>query len=234
MKKILSTVAPVAGFALGGPLGGVLGSVAGSAFGADDSAKKQAQAQLAGIDKSNTHLMQMFERQTALNEPFRQAGMSALPGLQGAANAQANPFTFDYSQYFNSPEYQALAGQAEAGVLRNASATGGLRSGGANVALSAIAPQLAQQGRANAMSEYSLNNAAEMDRYNRLMGLAGIGQGATQQVSSQAGQLGQNLSSNALLAGNVNANRFAQQGNALQGLMGDLGGLAMSRMRGFI
>lgn len=234
MKKILSVAAPIAGFALGGPLGGVLGASVGSAFGADDSAKKQAQAQLAGIDKSNAHLMQMFDKQTALNEPFRQAGISALPGLQAAANQPVNPFSFDYQQYFASPEYAALQQQAESGVLRNASATGGLRSGGSSVALSAIAPQLAQQGRADAMNAYSLNQAAQTDQFNRLMGLTGVGQGATQQITSQAGQLGQNLSNNALMAGNVNANRYAQQGNALQGLMGDLGGLSMGRLRGFI
>lgn len=234
MKKILSVAAPFAGFALGGPLGGVAGSVLGSAFGANDAAKKQAKAQLAGIDKSNAHLMQMFEKQVALNEPFRQAGISALPNLQSSANQPVTPFSFDYQEYFKSPEYAALMGQAESGVMRNAAATGGLRSGGANVALSSIAPQLAQQGRANAMSAYSLNQAAETDRFNRLMGLTGVGQGATQQVSSQAGQLGQGLSSNALLAGSVNANRYAQQNNALQGLLGDVGGLAMARHRGFI
>lgn len=206
------------------------------------SADKSAQAQSQAVDRSsaaqlqaqreaNQLQMDMFNKSLALNEPFRAAGASGLQGLQQAANQQASPFSFDYQGYFNSPEYAALSQQAQQQTLAGQSATGGLRSGGSQVALSAIAPQLAQQARGNAMNEYSLNQAAQMDRYNRLMGLVGVGQGSAQQSASQAGQVGSNLAHGALQAGqglannqmqmgNISANRYAAQNQALQGILG--------------
>lgn len=217
MGKVLEKVLP-------------LGTAIGSSLLGADAAKDSAKAQLAGIESSNKLIREMFDKQTALNEPFRTAGISGLQGLQQAAGAQVNPFSFDYSGYFNSPEYAALSQQAQQQTLAGQSATGGLRSGGANVALSAIAPQLAQQARGNAMNEYSLNRASEMDRYNRLMGLVGVGQGATQMLSSQAGQAGQSLANNAFNGGIVNANRIQGQNQAIQGGLSDLTTLFM---RGF-
>lgn len=205
------------------------------------SADKAAQSQSQAVDRSslaqlqaqreaNQMQMDMFNKSLALNEPFRAAGVSGLAGLQQAANQQMTPFSFDYSGYFNSPEYAALSQQAQQQTLTGQSATGGLRSGNSQVALSAIAPQLAQQARSNAMNEYSLNQAAQMDRYNRLMGLVGVGQGSAQQSASQAGQVGSNLAqgalqtgqglaSNQMQMGNIAANRYAAQNQALQGLL---------------
>lgn len=213
---------------------------------------KQAKAQNQAIDRSseaqlqaqreaNKMQMDMFNKSLALNEPFRTAGVSGLSGLMSAAGAKVSPFKFDYQGYFNSPEYAALSEQAQEATLTGQSATGGLRSGNSQVALSAIAPQLAQQARGNAMDAYSLNQAAQMDRYNRLMGLVGVGQGSAQQSASQAGQVGSNLAqgalqtgqglaSNQLQMGNVAAGRYGNINNNLQGLISDI---ATPFMRGF-
>lgn len=217
MGKVLSKVLP-------------LGTVVGSALLGKDAAKDQARAQQAGIESSNKLIREMFNKQVELNEPFRAAGISGLEGLQKAAGSQYSPFSFDYNAYMRGPEYSAFQQQYEDAALRNQSATGGLRSGGSQVALASIAPQLVQQGRQNAMSEYSLNQAAQMDQYNRLMGLVGVGQGATNIMSSQAGQAGQNLSNNAMNSGIVNANRIQGQNQALQGGLSDITTLFM---RGF-
>lgn len=242
MKKLLSVAAPIAGYALGGVGGALVGGAIGSGLAGDDSAKRAAQAQSQAVDRSsaaqlqaqreaNKLQMDMFNRGIELNQPFYNAGVSGLQGLQQAANQQASPFSFDYQGYFNSPEYAALSQQAQKQALAGQAATGGLRSGGSQVALSAIAPQLAQQARGNAMNEYSLNQAAQMDRYNRLMGLVGVGQGSAQQSASQAGQVGSNLAQGALQTGqglannqmqmgNISANRYAAQNQALQGILG--------------
>lgn len=226
---------------MGAAAGLIGGSIVSGIFG-NKSASKSAQAQSQAVDRSselqlqaqreaNKLQMDMFNKSLALNEPFRAAGVSGLQGLQQAANQQASPFSFDYQGYFNSPEYAALSQQAQQQTLAGSSATGGLRSGGSQVALSAIAPQLAQQARGNAMNEYSLNQAAQMDRYNRLMGLVGVGQGSAQQSASQAGQVGSNLAqgalatgqglaSNQMQMGNIAANRYAAQNQALQGILG--------------
>lgn len=194
------------------------------------NARKQEQAIREGTQQADATMREMFDKQTALQEPFRQAGLSALPGLQSLVNQPATPFSFDYNSYFASPEYAALQQQAESGVLRNASATGGLRSGGSNVALSAIAPQLAQQGRANAMDAYSLNQAAQSDQYNKLMGLTGVGQGSTNLITSQAGQLGANLGQNALMRGQAMSDKYGKMQQLQSGLINDATAMFM---RGF-
>lgn len=202
------------------------GSVVSGLFGsksASSAANKQADTTLQAQREANKLQMDMFNKGIELNKPFYDAGVSGLAGLTQAANQQVNPFSFDYSGYFNSPEYAALSQQAQQQTLAGQSATGGLRSGGSQVALSAIAPQLAQQARSNAMNEYSLNRATEMDRYNRLMGLVGVGQGSAQQSVSQAGQVGSNLAQGALNTGaqlsNIYGNKYAAQNNALQGIL---------------
>jgi hypothetical protein len=185
-------------------------------------AKGQERVLTRAADQSTALQREMFERGLELTAPFREAGASALPGLQRAANAELTPFAFDYNAYFASPEYAAMSQQAQNNVLANASMTGGMRSGGNQVALSAIAPQLAQQGRQNAMSEYQLNQAAEMDRYNRLSGLAGLGMGLSGQAASQAGQFGAAAGNNALFAGQARGNRYVNQANLFKGLTTDI------------
>lgn len=205
----------------------------GNAIFANNAAKNQERAIRDAASQSTALQREMFEKGLELTAPFREAGASALPGLQRAANAELTPFAFDYNAYFASPEYAAMSQQAQNNVLANASMTGGMRSGGNQVALSAIAPQLAQQGRQNAMNEYQFNQAAEMDRYNRLSGLAGLGMGLSGQAASQAGQFGAAAGNNALLAGQARGNRYLNQANLMKGLTTDIMG-AFNPMGGVI
>jgi len=232
MGFVKDAVSAVGGF-LGGGAGMALGSVASSLFG-NKGAKDQASAITQSTDKATAAQLEMFNKQLELMKPHNQAGTAALPGLTSLVNQQQTPFSFDYSGYMKGPEYAALQQQYEDAALRNQSATGGLRSGGSQVALASIAPQLAQQGRQNAMSEYSLNQATIMDDYNRRMGLAGLGLGSAQQSASAAGQFGQQVGNNALVAGNALANKYGNYSNNMQGLIGDIGTIAYGAKKGFI
>lgn len=211
----------------------IAGSIGSGLIGAN-AAKKAAKSQTDSAKYASDIQMQMFNRGLEMNEPFRQAGIGGLQSLIDLGRQEDRPFSFDYGAYFNSPEYAALSAQQEQQALGNASATGGLRSGNAQAALATIAPQLAQQGRQNAMSEYSLNQAALMDKYNRLQGIVGLGLGVSQQGASQAGQVGSALASNAMYAGSANANKYNQYGNLAQGVLGNAGSLyAFNQMGGF-
>jgi hypothetical protein len=209
-----------------------VGSVASSILG-NKSAKQAANAQVAATDKATAAQLEMFNKQLELMKPYNQAGTGALSGLTSLVNQQQTPFSFDYSGYMKGPEYAAMQQQYEDAALRNQSAIGGLRSGGSQVALASIAPQLAQQGRQNAMSEYSLNQATVMDDYNRRMGLAGLGLGSAQQSASAAGQFGQQAGNNAITAGNALANKYAQYGQNTQGMLGDIGSIGLKMFGGF-
>ena len=164
----------------------------------------------------------MYDKGVQMISPFRETGLSVLPGLQQAANAPLTPFAFDYSAYFASPEYAALQQQQENQALRNASATGGFRSGNAQVALAAINPQLAQQGRQNAMNEYQLNQAAEADRFNRMLGLAGMGADLSSNIAGMGTNFGVNAGNNAMTIGQAKANRYGNQANLFKGFLTDV------------
>lgn len=204
----------------------VAGAVGSSLIGsksASKAAKAQANATTQATDQATKAQLEMFNKGLELMAPFRKAGESALPALQQYISQKAPQFSFNSQDYYNSPEYAALSQQAEQSVLRNASATGGFRSGGANVGLTAIAPQLAQQARQTALGEFSVNQAANQDKFNQLMGIAGIGLGSAQQSASQAGQVGSGLAGAFMNQGNnlanIAGNKYAAQNQALQGVI---------------
>ncbi len=189
---------------------------------ANKSAKKQSQAVQQSTDRATDVQLQMFDKQQELMKPYMTAGQSAIGGLQTLVNQQQTPFSFDANTYMRSPEYAMLQQQYEDAALRNASATGGLRSGGSQVALASIAPQLMQQGRANAVNEYSLNRAADMDKFNQQMGLVGLGLGSAQQVGSAAGQFGQLAGNNYIRAGQAMSDKYGNYAKNTKGMITDL------------
>lgn len=198
----------------------LLGSLAKPVVGAflgDKSAKKQNQAQQAGLDASTQLSREQFEYIKSIMQPYQQAGANALPALQGYINQPADKFSFDYQSYFNSPEYAALSSQQNEQALRMGAATGGVRGGDTQEALAAIAPQLAMQARQNAQNEFSLNQGAQLNKYNQMMGLAGLGTGAASQVGNAAQNFGQIAGNNAITGGENRASAISERYNSFGG-----------------
>lgn len=189
-------------------VGGLLGS---------KSASSQQKAVTGGLDQSTQLQREQFDYLKQILAPYQQAGTQALPALTGFINQPQQNFSFDYGAYFNSPEYAALSQQSQQAAMRNASATGGLRGGDTQVALASIAPQLAQMARQNAQQEFSLNQGANLNRYNMLQGIAGLGTGATSQLGNAAQNFGQIAGQNAVLAGQARADAIGQRNNAIGG-----------------
>lgn len=209
IASVLGVAAPIVGGLLGG-----------------GSAKKQNQAQQQGLDASTQLSREQFDYIKQIMQPYQQAGTNALPALQGYINQPAGSFSFDYQSYFNSPEYAALSGQQNEQALRTGAATGGIRGGDTQAALATIAPQLAMQARQNAQNEFSLNQGAQLNKYNQLMGIAGLGTGASNQVGNAAQNFGQIAGNNAIMGGQNRADAIGQQYNAFGGgLAGILGKL---------
>lgn len=189
-------------------VGGLLGS---------KSASSQQKAVTGGLDQSTQLQREQFDYLKQILAPYQEAGTQALPALTGFINQPQQNFSFDYGAYFNSPEYAALSQQSQQSAMRNASATGGLRGGDTQVALASIAPQLAQMARQNAQQEFSLNQGANLNRYNMLQGIAGLGTGATSQLGNAAQNFGQIAGKNAALAGQARADAIGQRNNAIGG-----------------
>lgn len=181
-------------------IGNVLGSITGAkqaGKAAERAGETQAAAAQAGIDEQR----RQFDALVELMSPYVQAGtgamqqQQALIGLQGPeAQQQA------ISGFEQSPLFQSLQQQGENAILQSASATGGLRGGNVQAALSQFRPQL-------------LNQLIEQ-QYGRLGGLATMGQ------ASAAGQASGGMQS----ASNV-GNLLANQAQAIAGGQMARGGL---------
>jgi len=194
------------GMLLGGAALGAAGNLI-SGFGK----RKGLRRQEAGLKKAQDLYLQESRRAEGQLQPFRQVGLGALGSYRDLLSPEGQSEFFE--AYQQSPMYQAFRDQAEEAALRGASATGGLRTGQANVALSSIAPQLAQQ--------------AIQQRLQGLQNLYGTGFGASGQMAGIGQQGASNLA-------NLRAQRAGVRGAATSVMpqtigqtAGQLGGLAM-------
>jgi len=106
-------------------------------------------------------------------------------------------------------EFQSLFKQGEDAILSNASATGGLRGGNVQGALGQYRPQLLNQ----------LIN----QKFQRLSGLASLGQASAAGVGQAGLQTGAGISQQHQLAGQAQAQRSLATGQAISGGIGALG-----------
>ena len=182
-------------------------------------------AQTASTERGIEAQERMFERQVALQEPWRVAGVNALNKLI--------PMSMEY-QPFTAKEFQADPGYAfrmKEGLRaldRTAAARGGLLSGNQLRGVTEYGQELASQEFTNAFNRYQAERAARMQP---LQSLAGVGQSASNTLSNAAGQLGsgmasaygqlgQNIGANLIGAGNARASGYMGMANALTGGVG--------------
>jgi len=142
---------------------GILSALFGGGKKAAKAATQASNVAVKGQQQALGYLQQQNEiPQTALQ------GLASYFQVPGAAPTQDELI----AQAQGSPLYRAILGQRGAGesaILRNASATGGLRSGNANTALSDYGMQLENQ----ALLE-SYNEAQGRSDYERGLNLSGL------------------------------------------------------------
>ena len=192
------------GKAIGSVIGGITGAKqAGQA--AEAAAATQAAAAQAGIDEQK----RQFDKLVELMSPYVTAGTGAMAQQQaliGLSGPEAQAAAI--AQQEQSPIFQALTQQGESAILQNAAATGGLRGGNVQAALSQFRPQV-------------LNSLIEQ-QYGRLGGFTKLGQ------ASAAGQAESGLASadsiSNLLAnqGAATAGGQIARGNVVRQSFGDL------------
>ena len=195
-------------------LGGIMGSDSQSSAAADASGAQVQAAQL-GIAEQR----RQFDALRELLKPYSAAGTGALTAQQnliGLNGTGAQSQAIEALQ--NSPMFAALAKQGEAGILQNASATGGLRGGNVQGALAQFRP---------AMLAQAIN-----DQYSRLGGITAIGQNAAAGVGN-AGMSSATAISNLLSQqGAAQAGAALAQGkadaNMWSGITGAIGQVAGS------
>lgn len=131
------------------------------------------------------------------------AGQQALLGLSGAEKQQAAIAGIE-----GSPQFTSLMQQGENAILQNASATGGLRGGNTQDALSQFRPQL-------------LNQLIQQ-QYQNLGGLTSIGQNAAAGVGNAGMQSANAISNLYQQQGAAQAGAFLANGRANAQMYGDI------------
>lgn len=182
----------------------VVGGVASSS-----AAREQAKAS----DRATAEQARQFNKQMALQEPFRQAGVNALPELVAAS--RYTPFSME--QFQQDPGYAFRMREGLKALDRSAAARGGLLSGNQLRGVTQFGQDLASQEYTNAFNRYQAERAA---RLNPLQSLAGMGQTNAATMANQAGQYGQALAQNAINQGNIRASSYMGGANALTGGIG--------------
>jgi hypothetical protein len=188
-------------------------AAAGSTLVGVYGANKAAKAQLQGAREGAAAERKMFERQVELQEPFRQAGVNALPEL-----VEASRYTpFGMEQFQADPGYGFRLKEGLRALENSAAARGGLLSGNTMRGITRFGQGLASDEFNNAFNRYQ---AGFTSRLNPLQALAGVGQTSSNTLSNAAGQLGSNLSNLAVGAGNARASGYAGMANALSSGIG--------------
>lgn len=216
----------MAGIAAAAAIGGVA-SIAGGLIGGS-SAKKAAKIQAQAAREAIAAQKEMFAKQTELQAPFRQAGITSqnqlltLLGLTGgnASSAEygsaAQPFGMD--QFEADPGYAFRMSEGMKAIERSAAARGGLISGATYKGINRFGQDAASQEYQNAFNRYQTERQA---RLSPLMGLTASGQGATNQLTAAAGNLGQGLAQGYGNLGQAQASGYVGMGQAaMQGLGG--------------
>jgi len=212
---------------------GAVASV-GSGLIASSGAKKAAKAQEQAARDAQAANERMLERQIGLQEPFRQAGLTAqeqimqLLGIGGDKAAEgygslAKPFGAE--QFQQDPGYAFRQAEGMKALERSAAARGGLLSGGTLKGIQRFGQDLASQEYGNAFNRYQIERAA---RLNPLQSLMGSGQSATNVQTGNIGQSSQNQQANILGAGQARASGYIGSANALAGALSGIGQAATS------
>lgn len=195
------------------PVAAVVGAGLG-AVASIKSAKKAAKAQKYAADQSVAEQRRQYDLTRADLAPWRTAGtaaidkLSAVYGLNGKTATNPDGTPAQYGGFFNSPDYQFRRDESLKAANAGLASRGLLNSGAAVRAKTALAGNLAS-------SEFG-------DWWNRLAGVAGVGQAATN-TTSAAGQNAANSISQAYTnAGNARASAYMTTGAAINKNMQNL------------
>ena len=225
---LTAVVAATAAAGVGSAISGSKGSSA---------AKSAAQTQAASQSEAIGEQRRQFDAIRELLSPYIQAGkpdltqpyigagpgalqaMQGLAGLRGAGEQQAA-----INQIQQGAQFQELARQGEQGILQNAAATGGLRGGNVQAALSQFRPALlnqlieSQYGKLAGLTSLGSTSAENLLRLGQASaaGTAAAGQQSAQNIGNLMVGQGQ-----ARAAGQIGAaNAFAQGASGITGAIG--------------
>ena len=204
---------------------GAVGAIGGSLI-SSSGAKNAADAQAQAAREAQASQERMFQKQIDLQEPFRQAGLTAqqqimqLLGVGGDKTAAgygslAKPFGTE--QFQQDPGYAFRLSEGQKAIERSAAARGGLQSGSALKAAARFGQDMGSQEYQNAFNRYQINRANQL---NPLQSMMGSGQSAANVMTGAAGNYGNQMAEGLTSMGNARASGYVGSANALTGALG--------------
>lgn len=183
----------------------VVGTVGGALI-SSNAAKQAANTQAGAANNVEAESAREYDQTRADNAPWRAAGQTAL-GQLGALTANGGDLNrqFTMNDFMNNDAgYDFRMQQGQQAIERSAAARGGVLGGGTLKALANYGQDYASNEYQNAFSRWNTQNNQQ---YNRLAGIAGVGQTANA-ADQQAGQNSLAVTSNAQM-GAANASAAA-------------------------
>lgn len=193
--------------------------------GGDKSAKKAAQEETRQLEMAIAEQRAGYKDAQGNLMPYTTAGTQALgayQGLLGLGGAEAQQQAI--SQIENMPGFQEQLRYSENALLQNASATGGLRGGNTQTALSQFRPMMLNQAIQQQLGQLG---GLQQQGFNAATNLNAARAGTAGGVSNAYAQIGQSKA-NAELAGS------GKGGGAGAIAGGALGGAATGAMIGSV
>ena len=198
-------------------IGGGLGSAAIQSRAAKKAGRAQERSAEMGIEEQRAARL-ATER---LMAPYVQAGTGSLEAQQailGLLGPEAQQQA--YAGIEQGPMFQSLVEQGEAGILANASATGGLRGGNIQAALGQFRPQMLQ--------------SMIQQQFQDLGSLTNIGQASAARQAAAGQATGTNISNLYGQQGQAQAGAQLAKGQAFGSALGGIGNLfgSVARFQG--
>ena len=162
------------------------GATLAAGYMGSQAAGKAAGVQADAANRAADLQYKQWRESVDLQEPWRQAGITALNKLTPLAT-EYTPFGMD--QFQQDPGYAFRLSEGQKALERSAAARAGLQSGSALKAAARFGQDYGSQEYTNAFNRYQTERAA---RLQPLQSLAGVGQ----TTAAQLGQSGQQMASN--------------------------------------
>lgn len=208
-------------------VGDLVGDVFGGITGANQAAEgadKAANAQIQAAREANQLQKEMYDQNRADMAPWREAGMGTLSqlvaGLQPGGDFNRS---FTMNDFQADPGYAFRQSEGQKAIDNSAAARGSSLSGATLKALTRFGQDTASNEYQNSYNRW---NNDMSNRFNRLSGVAGTGQTATQNIASQGQQTAQTMGQNVTGAGNARASGYIAQGNVVGNSFNNMVGLA--------
>jgi len=209
-----------------GPVAAIAGSAAvgaaSSIIGGNKqakAAKKAAKEQRRATEATIAQQERALERQTGLQEPFRQTGVNALADYGTAS--QYTPFGME--QFQADPGYQFRMSEGLKALERSAASRGILQSGGTLKDITRFGQDAASQEYQNAFQRYLTERQARLQPLEYRIGL---GQAAASGQAANVGSTATNVGGLMTSLGDIRAAGTMGQANAYNNMLSNISGLA--------